>query len=448
MANFTTTQAYESSSESDNEMKVDQSHIQRKPIARRSVRWVKEKVYSDANDAQNAIKQEKRWSKYYTNKSRDGIKVHYRCNQVPFRGKQCDAAIHLYYPNDSSEVLLFHTDSEHDHANLTQRKCFSEELKQHIDELFDLKLKPKKIYEVLQEKKIMITSNQLKNYLMQLRKKKYGASTINLGNLENLCAENSTVPQSEDETFVLSYHVQYEDDIDDNEDAMDGENKFRFFITTKRLLEIASISTRIHADATYKLNWQGFPVLIIGATDSDRKLHPLGLAVCSNEQQQDFEFIFKSISNGVDQIVQPKFMPEVLIADGADAIRNALKTTFNNDKIVMYWTHMRRYVDKKLSNVSFRQEILDDIDKLQLCESEKVFNKALSLFVKKWSQREHDFLQYFENEWLKTFSSWYEGYNYFIPSTNNSLEATNRVIKDEHTFRERHPLSIQEILAN
>ncbi|CAF2867894.1 unnamed protein product [Rotaria sp. Silwood2] len=293
MANFTTTQAYESSSESDNEMKVDQSHIQRKPIVRRSVRWVEEKVYWDAKDAQNAIKHEKRWSKYYTNKSRDGIIVYYRCNQVPFRGKQCDAAIHLYYPNDSNE--------------------------------------------------------------------KYGASTISLGNLENSCAENSTVPQSEDETFVLSYHVQYEDDIDDNEDAMDGENKFRFFITTKRLLKIASISIRIHADVTYKLNWQVFPELIIGATVFDRKLDTFRLAVPSNEQQQDFEFNFKSIPNGVDQIVQSKFMPEVLIADGSDAIRNAFMTTFNNDKIVMCWAPMRRHVDKKLKLLLLS---LNDLDHL------------------------------------------------------------------------------------
>jgi len=29
----------------------------------------------------------------------------------------------------------------------------------------------------------------------------------------------------------------------------------------------------------------------------------------------------------------------------------------------------------------------------------------------------------------------------FTPSTNNQLETTNKVIKDEHTFRERHILS-------
>ena len=36
---------------------------------------------------------------------------------------------------------------------------------------------------------------------------------------------------------------------------------------------------------------------------------------------------------------------------------------------------------------------------------------------------------------------------HFTPSTNNALEATNRVIKDENTFRERLPLSRFKVLA-
>ncbi|CAF1001794.1 unnamed protein product [Didymodactylos carnosus] len=49
---------------------------------------------------------------------------------------------------------------------------------------------------------------------------------------------------------------------------------------------------------------------------------------------------------------------------------------------------------------------------------------------------------------VKTRNSWYEGYNNFIPSTNNSLEATNWVIKDEHTFRKPHSLSRFFTIAN
>jgi hypothetical protein len=61
--------------------------------------------------------------------------------------------------------------------------------------------------------------------------------------------------------------------------------------------------------------------------------------------------------------------------------------------------------------------------------------------MKKWNSIEKDFSEYFENEWLQTLDSWCEGYHIFTSSTNNSLEATNKVIKDEHTFRERHTLS-------
>jgi len=36
---------------------------------------------------------------------------------------------------------------------------------------------------------------------------------------------------------------------------------------------------------------------------------------------------------------------------------------------------------------------------------------------------------------------WYEGVRLYTPSTNNALESTNRTIKDDGTFRERHILS-------
>jgi hypothetical protein len=50
----------------------------------------------------------------------------------------------------------------------------------------------------------------------------------------------------------------------------------------------------IHADAIYKLVWQGFPVLIVGTTDRDKHFHSFGLAVTTTEQINDFVcFYFK-----------------------------------------------------------------------------------------------------------------------------------------------------------
>jgi hypothetical protein len=51
------------------------------------------------------------------------------------------------------------------------------------------------------------------------------------------------------------------------------------------------------------------------------------------------------------------------------------------------------------------------------------------------------FLEYFDAKWVKELPGWYGGYAPGVPVTNNALEATNNVIKNEQTFRERMPLS-------
>lgn len=104
---------------------------------------------------------------------------------------------------------------------------------------------------------------------------------------------------------------------------------------------------------------------------------------------------------------------------------------------------MRRNVTKNLGslleNKGFKDEIMADIDLLQLCPNEVIFNKALTLFKKKWNttKKENQFIEYMDTQWLSTHRNWYEGAAPFTPSTNNSLESFNLVIKKEITFRER-----------
>ena len=97
---------------------------------------------------------------------------------------------------------------------------------------------------------------------------------------------------------MAAFYVNFneDDEVDDEADIDDdAEKKFRIFCTTKKLLKIALKSSKIHADATYKLIWEGVPVLINGTTDMDRHFHPYGINVCSNEKTADFEFIFTSL---------------------------------------------------------------------------------------------------------------------------------------------------------
>jgi hypothetical protein len=97
--------------------------------------------------------------------------------------------------------------------------------------------------------------------------------------------------------FISIY--RFDGDDDDNDD---DRNKFLFFVSTKRLIRIASTSKKIHADATYKLVWQGFPVFIVGTTDLDRQFHSFGIAVCSNEKSKIshlFFVLFKMVSRNL-----------------------------------------------------------------------------------------------------------------------------------------------------
>jgi hypothetical protein len=83
---------------------------------------------------------------------------------------------------------------------------------------------------------------------------------------------------------------------------------------------------------------------------------------------------------------------------------------------------------------------MDDIYTLQLSKNKHVFDIATKLFLKKWKSEER-FIEYFSVEWLGSKNGWYECVQIYVPSTNNALEATNRVINDGDTIRERLVLS-------
>jgi hypothetical protein len=296
---------------------------------------------------------------------------------------------------------------------------------------------------------------QLNNYLVYYRRKKYGSYIISLGELEQWCQDNSNVPANENTAFVVSYKILYDDEEDeeDDEDVDDTSGKvFRLFISSVRLLSVGSVAFHINADATYKLVWQGFPVLVIGTTDRNKAFHPLGLAVCSNEKKSDFQFIFNAIQMGMQKIGKNLLKPEALVCDAASAIKNGFTKVFGNSfDQIMCWSHMKRKVENRVCHVddtNIAKELLEDIEILQLCNSSSLFELAITLFMKKWKYKNKeknqsvlDFLQYFDDEWLQSNPGWYEGVRLYMPSTNNALEATNRTIKDDGTFRERHVLS-------
>ncbi|KAJ3641881.1 hypothetical protein Zmor_028351 [Zophobas morio] len=177
--------------------------------------------------------------------------------------------------------------------------------------------------------------------------------------------------------------------------------------------------------------------MVVGITDCDRHFHPSGLAVCCDETTADFKFIFQSLVDGATKI-NLQLNPEYLVSDASNAIPNGFLQVFGEDKIlIICWAHMCHNVTKKIESLverRFQDEVKRDIDTLQICSSENIFDKTKELFIKKWTQKgQQQFVDYISNQWFTSHKNWYEGGAHHTPSTNNALESFNSVIKKEET---------------
>ena len=54
----------------------------------------------------------------------------------------------------------------------------------------------------------------------------------------------------------------------------------------------------VMADATYKLVWENFPILIVSRVDEINQGHPICLAISNFEKAEDFNLLISSINVG------------------------------------------------------------------------------------------------------------------------------------------------------
>ena len=319
------------------------------------------------------------------------------------------------------------------------------------------------------EGKTEITIPQLKslyNYLPTFKKSKFGHLNMSLGELAGWCDKNSNTPDPDllDEAFIANHEIF---DIDDNtnpNDVPDSYEKgdvFRIFITTRRLIEFSNnFKTVLQTDGTYKLLWQGFPVLLIGSSDAQRVFHAVGISVVSRERTNDYAFLFKSLQIARAKLnLEPLPLTLNLMADAAQAITNGYRKAGFTGIRGMCWFHVTKALKSRLAKLKDQVavEIRQDIHFLQLSQNPKIFNGGYATFIEKWSnciepedsesyfavasEPVINFLEYFDHEWYVSYPNWFEGYsdpnNVAAPSTNNGNEGVNGRIKIEDTFREQ-----------
>lgn len=259
--------------------------------------------------------------------------------------------------------------------------------------------------------------------------------TVSSTDITQWCRVRSAVPSDKDTPFVLNYRVHAESLNVDEQDL-------KVVLSTVRLLENLQNSRLVQTDATYKVIWQGYPVMLVGTSDLDKIFHPFAVAVCSAEAAEDFRFIFEAL-----HMYDVNWKPDVLLADASAAITAGFRGVFGEpEKRIMCFFHVLKNLEKYLKPLprNVQRDLKADIRALQLCNDETTFGKASTLFLNKWrtdtAQNVTDCIDYFHSQWLAKDNGWYEGYAPGFPSTNNAIEATNSVIKREHTIRERAPV--------
>lgn len=421
---------YDSNS-SEKSLNEDQSPLKLEKQQRTTHDWRFSSSFKSLEIALAVVKEEAVWSRYRTTEVTEGRKIFFRCNQVKVRGKQCAAAVYLLLDSTSNRVELFRTSKSHDHTNNEDPldHTMTPLVKAEIDKMFNQNMKGKQIAKSLAEAGHKLPKQrQLNNFIASLRKAKFGDSKISMGELEAWIVKNSAEPTNPHDAFVINHELEFE------------KPHFRFVISTKHLISNLMLSSVLHADATYKIIWQGFPVLFVGVTDRDRHFHIVALAVSVTEKTEDFTFLFRAIQIAAKQYNGVAYEPKVLVCDAAKAITNGFTNIFGSEPCVrMCWAHVKINLQKNTNRCSTKaisQLILQDINMLQLASSLAIFEKAALAFLTKW-KNEKEFCLYMQKEWFDQNSNWFEGAAPNSPSTNNALEAFNRVVKDCGTFRKR-----------
>lgn len=257
----------------------------RKP--KRKIVWSLVKEFTNKNDALSHMKAEGKWGKNFSNDSREGLKVTYRCAKVKRRAKQCNAAMQLYYPSDTDTVHLRQSDQTHTCEEFNNDKRLTAEGKAEIKRLLEAGKKP---FQIWNEFGRLSLSNKRQMYNCISGLKKAENPIVNISDLEEWCKNYQDIPAESNCPFVAA-------------SEFDAENQIaRLFVTTVNLLTQTAKGDRLHADGTYKNIWEGFPVLVVGTTDAKRRFILGGLAVCTGETTEDYLFLFRALQNAFHKL--------------------------------------------------------------------------------------------------------------------------------------------------
>lgn len=329
---------------------------------------------------------------------------------------------------------------EHNHDELeNKKKTMKKEVEDLIIELYGNNNKPQTIIFKLRDMENIADEDQpsireVRNAIDKFKKKSYGADPITMKQLTDFVNQNMKIPDNIDQAFILSF---------ERSPPNEKHKYFRFFITTRRLLQIAAKAKNIHADATYKVTAEKLPLLVVGSTDMKKTFHLIGLVISSHETTAAYEFIFKSLRIGIQKIDQTEIEPNHLISDADPAIHAGFKLVFDPSiRIIMCFPHVMGNVQRKyaFNDQNNKESIKQDLRVLHLAPNDRSHQQGCELFVQKWQNVEEEAVRKIQRSFFKKNKNWFTGAAPRVPKDNNSLEQFNGSMKIFQTQFEKKPL--------
>ena len=207
---------------------------------------------------------------------------------------------------------------------------------------------------------------------------------------------------------------------------------------------------------TFRLTWNGFPVIVCGVTGKTGKFHGSFTVLAHDEKAWTWNKVYTFVH---ERGCHPKFR----MGDGAPAITKAGEEVFADcdqckDSLrLMCWSHVHRAVTKsshfkhlRSVNKKLAEALLADIETIQWSSNLETFQPIFSLLEEKYTLKQSDtatlaaikqFFNYFKDVWTESKENiWFEGGHPHGSSNNQGIEGKNRDIKASHTFRQRLPL--------
>ena len=374
------------------------------------------------------------------------------------RYHKCDYQIKVVFPSKDLDVIVEECNAhEHilkdDYVDSNQVYRWSPLATEII--VFGIKsgASPKVILRNMREKGCFTTTpepsmQQLYNKIANMKKiLNLSESVENTHDLREKIKDHLKVPENDIEGYVAYNNIQ-----DENEDE---ETRFTVIFATKRTLAFLKRSNCLNVDATYRLNWHGYPVVVVGCTSTSGKFFASFTALTSHEDSKTWKEIYSFVhSLGVH--------PKYRMSDGAQAITRAGSEVFSScpdcqdsDRL-MCWSHTIRAVQAKIKPIEkldkkISKQILQDLDNVQYSVNDDTFTIMIDKLESKYCENDsHDqslksalntFFSYFRSVWVDSSEfRWYEGSHPFASSNNQGMEAKNKSIKQSHTFRRLMPL--------